>query len=783
MRIVTILAAATLLSVSVTARQAPPITTAGQPAQLDIRSAGPHSLRVTLKPVSFTGELPGHAGGGRSVVAARRPSACGRSAARVERAVGRFRVAVEPSPLRVTVRDAGGRVIQTLRFEPDGPLTFDVGDGPVLGMGEGGPRPARGTTVARAAGAVRSARRARHDGTAMAGRHVRIAQSGGGAVRDVGLGPVRGDTVGAGRSHGREPREVSAGRSHRPPVRRPSGTSSRTPAKACRRRINTSLVSTTCSSSTPREPTDALADFAAITGTRGDAAAMGARLHAVASHARRRNADAAHHRHVSREADSARRRDLSRHRIRARRMEHASAVVRLQPQRVQARSESRAGRHARTTRQGRRPHGPVGSRSPADAARHDSRRAGRNRGRLAHPVVLAAARRPRARPASMRSGRTKATGSISSSASSVISSITRARCSTTPNVRPWSLQRNGFPGIAQWGGWVWSGDTDTSWKTLEAQIAVGLNYSLSIGPYWGSDIGGFYPNREYTGELYARWFQFAAFCGSFRAHGRVWWMRLPWGWGGRELGPLEYGNNNQAPPPGDARNIDPAELGNPAIEPIAKRYAELRYQLHAVHLHARARSPRPRSSAHARDVAALPDRRDRAREGRSVPLGPRPPDRARLHQGRDHPLRLSAGRRLVRLVDQGARGRRPHASNAPSISRRCRSTRARAPSSRSIRSGSTRTSRSPGRRRFTSSRAPTARSRCTTTTGSVRRISAGRGNWIRMTWNDATRTLTLDPGAPAGATDVVRPRAFRVVLPDGTAKDVSYTGRRVTVVF
>ena len=98
-------------------------------------------------------------------------------------------------------------------------------------------------------------------------------------------------------------------------------------------------------------------------------------------------------------------------------------------------------------------------------------------------------------------------------------------------MRPWSLQRNGFPGIAQWGGWVWSGDTDTSWKTLEAQIAVGLNYSLSIGPYWGSDIGGFYPNSELTGELYARWFQFAAFCGSFRSHGRIWWTRLPWGWG------------------------------------------------------------------------------------------------------------------------------------------------------------------------------------------------------------------------------------------------------------
>src|SRR5262249_4738033 len=42
--------------------------------------------------------------------------------------------------------------------------------------------------------------------------------------------------------------------------------------------------------------------------------------------------------------------------------------------------------------------------------------------------------------------------------------------STRPNVRPWSLHRNGFPGIARWGGWVWSGDTESSWKTLEGQI-------------------------------------------------------------------------------------------------------------------------------------------------------------------------------------------------------------------------------------------------------------------------------------------------------------------------
>jgi alpha-glucosidase (family GH31 glycosyl hydrolase) len=139
---------------------------------------------------------------------------------------------------------------------------------------------------------------------------------------------------------------------------------------------------------------------------------------------------------------------------------------------------------------------------------------------------------------------------------------------TTPDVRPWSLHRNGHPGIAQWGGWVWSGDTDSAWKTLEGQVAVGINHSLSLSPFWGSDIGGFYPNEELTGELYARWFQFGAFCPSFRSHGRTWWTRLPWGWGLSEMGPLENRNNPL-----------PEELNNSEIEPICREYTELRYRL------------------------------------------------------------------------------------------------------------------------------------------------------------------------------------------------------------
>jgi len=151
--------------------------------------------------------------------------------------------------------------------------------------------------------------------------------------------------------------------------------------------------------------------------------------------------------------------------------------------------------------------------------------------------------------------------------------------STRPNIRPWSLHRNGFLGIAQWGGWVWSGDTESSWKTLEAQIAVGLNHSLSIGPYWGSDIGGFYPNPEKTGELYARWFQFGAFCGSFRSHGRTWFTALPWGWGLPDMGPREDNNRNTPARDTEKRNPSPAELNNSTIEPVTRTYAQLRYQL------------------------------------------------------------------------------------------------------------------------------------------------------------------------------------------------------------
>jgi alpha-glucosidase (family GH31 glycosyl hydrolase) len=142
--------------------------------------------------------------------------------------------------------------------------------------------------------------------------------------------------------------------------------------------------------------------------------------------------------------------------------------------------------------------------------------------------------------------------------------------SSRPNARPWNLQRNGAPGMTRYGGWIWSGDINSSWQTLAAQVKVGLNSALSLSPFWGTDIGGFFPSRsgEYSGELYARWFEFAAFTPSFRSHGRNWWLHRPWGWNTGEIGPIE-----SRPLP------DPAELHHAEVEPVCQKYLNLRYQL------------------------------------------------------------------------------------------------------------------------------------------------------------------------------------------------------------
>jgi alpha-D-xyloside xylohydrolase len=88
--------------------------------------------------------------------------------------------------------------------------------------------------------------------------------------------------------------------------------------------------------------------------------------------------------------------------------------------------------------------------------------------------------------------------------------------------RVFILSRSAFAGAQRNAAAVWSGDVNPNWETFRRQIPAGLNYSLSGNPYWTTDIGGFTvanPDDPAYRELYARWFEFGAFCPIFRAHG------------------------------------------------------------------------------------------------------------------------------------------------------------------------------------------------------------------------------------------------------------------------
>jgi alpha-glucosidase/alpha-D-xyloside xylohydrolase len=138
-----------------------------------------------------------------------------------------------------------------------------------------------------------------------------------------------------------------------------------------------------------------------------------------------------------------------------------------------------------------------------------------------------------------------------------------------PNQRVYALHRNCWAGMQRFAAFLWSGDILSSWKTLKTHVPVGINTGLSGIPYWGTDIGGFVPTEEYTGELFVRWFQFAAFNPLFRSHGRDWRMHLPWGWSDGVRGYPETAKWNP----------DPQSLHDPRVEPICRKYLELRYRL------------------------------------------------------------------------------------------------------------------------------------------------------------------------------------------------------------
>ncbi len=344
--------------------------------------------------------------------------------------------------------------------------------------------------------------------------------------------------------------------------------------------------------------------------------------------------------------------------------------------------------------------------------------------------------------------------------------------SARPDLRPWSLQRNGYPGIAQWGGWVWSGDTESSWKTLLGQIAVGLNYSVSVSPYWGSDIGGFYSNKELTGELYARWFQFGAFCPSFRSHGVTWHTRLPWGWGSDYMGPKE----NRNPPL-------QSEMNDPGIEPIAKKYDELRYRLlpYTYTLAWEARSTgmplmRPLWLHYPDDPRSLTIG-DQYFWGRNLLIAPVVEKGATtrvlyLPPGLWYDWwtneKLTGGRTITRAVDLSIM---PIYARAGAIIpvdpiRQYTEEPMTEPTTIKV---------------FTGADGDFI---LYDDDGRSQDYLKGRGIWIGIHWNEKERQLTLAPDAPAGAINKEVSRKFNIEwIPGNKKKTILYNGQSVTIPF
>jgi alpha-D-xyloside xylohydrolase len=85
-----------------------------------------------------------------------------------------------------------------------------------------------------------------------------------------------------------------------------------------------------------------------------------------------------------------------------------------------------------------------------------------------------------------------------------------------------NLLRCAWAGSQKYGALVWSGDIDTTFRSMRNQFAAGLNMGLAGIPWWTTDIGGFHggdPDDPAYREVFTRWFEYGAFCPVFRLHG------------------------------------------------------------------------------------------------------------------------------------------------------------------------------------------------------------------------------------------------------------------------
>lgn len=132
-----------------------------------------------------------------------------------------------------------------------------------------------------------------------------------------------------------------------------------------------------------------------------------------------------------------------------------------------------------------------------------------------------------------------------------------------------NLVRSAWAGSQRYGALVWSGDIDSSFRSLRNQLCVGLNMAIAGIPWWTTDIGGFAGGETsdpHFHELVTRWFEFATFCPVMRMHGD----REPHS---KPLGTTGGGKMPTGAP------TEPWAYGKKVYN-IMKKYLNLRYAMH-----------------------------------------------------------------------------------------------------------------------------------------------------------------------------------------------------------
>ena len=257
--------------------QAGDILVAGKPVEIAVFALSPVTVRLTVRPIEGTRVVDVAEDGALVPEAAGRLAGRGQTTSEVHRfRAGEILVRYTADPPTLHVETLAGKPIQTLTLDANAPgLTFLPGNGPLLGLGQGGPQFDRKGSVDRMSSGQAGYQLSTHGGT-------------------------RADPV-AGRA-------PTAGRMF---IHQPLGSFDFTGPEAKFRPARIRFPLDVFIVSSP-DPAVLVSEYARHHGIRGAAAALDARLHAVAPYARRPGRGPGRRANDAREEAALRRADLPR---------------------------------------------------------------------------------------------------------------------------------------------------------------------------------------------------------------------------------------------------------------------------------------------------------------------------------------------------------------------------------------------------------------------------------------------------------------------------------------